>query len=187
MRICCWNTRRATCDSAAKWEYLREIRPDVALLQEVSSIPTTIEEEYSAQLLPARAKTGRDQAFGTAVLVRGNILNSIELFTQWDWVNHQLQLFRGNLVALRVACESGETLNVVSIYIPAWPISQEQLHGADISSVKSKYAEEVWVSDLLAAALHNQAIAEEDWIVAGDLNSSITFMWLYWNSKNTHK
>ena len=41
IRVVTWNCRRANYDSGV-WEYLLELAPDIALLQEVSGIPEHI-------------------------------------------------------------------------------------------------------------------------------------------------
>ena len=45
-----WNLRRARHDSQT-WEVIRNIDPDIALLQEVSSIPGDLLERYSASFI----------------------------------------------------------------------------------------------------------------------------------------
>ena len=39
MTIIAWNMRRANASNDAAWDYFRELNADVALLQEVTSIP----------------------------------------------------------------------------------------------------------------------------------------------------
>jgi exonuclease III len=182
MKICCWNIRRASSDSEATWDYLAEINPDIALLQEVGSISPKIEQQYKSCWVPARTKEGRMQKFGTAVLLRGDILAPIKLATEWPWANELLDRFGGNLVGLQVDCGTTKKLNVVSVYSPAWPIPTEEWEGQDVSEVKSEYSSgDVWLADLLLSALRNEDLLGQDWILGGDLNSSITFDYLWGN------
>ncbi len=176
MKICCWNTRRASRTSLETWEYLAEIDPDIALLQEVNSLSPAIEEQYESYLLPARTKHGQEQKFGTAILLRGDIIAPLTLSTDWPWCNQVLDHFHGNLVGLTVDCGANKKLNVLSIYSPAWPIPADLLQDADVSGVRGKYSKgDLWVMDLLLSALRGVDLEGEDWILGGDLNSSITF------------
>ena len=93
MRICSWNVRRASAGSAV-WQYLEEISPDVALLQEVTSIPIFIAAEYQSVMRQAA-----DNRFHTAILTRGTISDAVQLSSRWDWVNRELELYQGNLLA----------------------------------------------------------------------------------------
>lgn len=43
------------------------------------------------------------------------------------WVNEELRRFEGNLVAAKVALDSGERLRVLSAYSPAWPVDRVRL------------------------------------------------------------
>jgi len=166
--------RRATADSQS-WEYLNEFEPDLALLQEVGSIPDSVGSSYSTLYRMARGKTGQSQKFGTVILVRGSVDKPIELTSDWDWVNQQLVNFRGNLVAAQVSCNSIQGINVVSVYSPAWPIGRSSYEGVDVSPIKLEYSPDVWVTELLWAALKTQDFNKGLWIVAGDLNTSATF------------
>jgi exonuclease III len=46
MRVITWNMNKATNRRKESWEYLLELNPDVALLQEVNSIPDFIQNEF---------------------------------------------------------------------------------------------------------------------------------------------
>lgn len=164
--------RRASKVSAA-WDYLEELNPDVALLQEVGAIPTSLTARYSTALETPNGRTGRAQRFHTALLVRGAIGPRIELSSPWPWVNHELALFRGNLLAHEVSV-AGRHFRFLSAYSPAWPVDPARLTGVDVSDVKLRLSPKVWVTELLWAALSHAPDAMP-WIVGGDLNSSETF------------
>lgn len=174
MRICCWNVRRAASGSPA-WELFSEISPDLALLQEVSGLPKAIADEYQV-VMHAAAGIGRPQRFNTAILVRGSIGLPIPLSSDWEWVNRELDLFRGNLVAHRVTV-LGREHRVLSAYSPAWPVPPGRLAGVDVDPVKLKLNPNVWVTELLWAALRESRgeVDTTPWVVGGDLNSSETF------------
>jgi len=175
LRICTWNMRRATNTSDAAWAYLESLNPDVALLQEINSIPNAVSSRYAVLQRRAHGKSGKPQHCSTAVLVRGTIEKAITLSSSWDWVNDELQRFDGNLVSAEVALDSGELLRVMSVYSPAWPIDTTRLKDVDISRIKLIHSSKVWGTELMWDALRNVQRDETPWIVAGDLNSSITF------------
>jgi endonuclease/exonuclease/phosphatase family metal-dependent hydrolase len=91
-------------------------------------------------------------------------------------VNGELEYFSGNLVGCVVKPDRHPTLNAVSVYSPAWPIDPVRLAGIDVLPVKLTQNPNVWVNDLLWAALKNADLSDDrPWVVGGDLNSSETF------------
>ena len=179
---------KATTARGVSWEYLSEIKPDIALLQEVNSIPESIQNEFTCLYRKAMKKTGQPQNFGTAILLKGRIKRPIDLSSEWEWVSRELKIFNGNLVAAEVILDSGSEFNVMSVHSPAWPIDPNRLVGADISEVadndikcvKLEHNPKVWATELLWATLRfHLPISDKPWIVGGDLNSSVTFdtMW----------
>src|SRR5205085_5787372 len=130
-----WNCRRATGSSAA-WDYLLEIEPDVALLQEVGAPPTRVTDRFACAVQPASGQAGRPQRFSTAVLVRGEIGAEISLSGSDPWVTAELRFLAGNLVAFEVRPDGWPALKVISVHNPAWPIDRTRLDGLDISSVR---------------------------------------------------
>ena len=59
MRVITWNVRRATETSAA-WKILADLNPDIALLQEVASIPKDINKSFDIKFKRAIGKTGKE-------------------------------------------------------------------------------------------------------------------------------
>jgi exodeoxyribonuclease-3 len=91
-------------------------------------------------------------------------------------VNAELDRFAGNLVASEVKLEAGPLLKAVSVYSPAWPVARSRLTGIDASNVRLTQNHDVWVTDLLWAALRQSApFGSDAWLVAGDFNLSETF------------
>jgi hypothetical protein len=154
MRICCWNVRRASVQSRV-WELFSEMSPDLALLQEVGGIPNFIDAEYKWVIRKASGNR-----FHTAILVRGSIGQPILLSSRWDWVNRELELFQGNLVAHSVSV-LGQKYHVVSVYSPAWPVDPARLRGIDVEPVKLKLNPKLWVTELLWAALLQRDTADD--------------------------
>jgi len=175
MRIVVWNMRRATSRSPA-WNYLFELSPDLALLQEVGSAPAFIREHFQCAERKAAGKSGKTQTFSTCVFVRGKLGQKIVLSHKLPWVTKELERFDGNLVGHTADLEAGSRLNVISAYSPAWPVAGDHLSGVDDSPIKLKNNPKLWVTELLWAAMHNQNLnAKEPWAIAGDLNCSETF------------
>lgn len=174
-RVVTWNCHRAKADSGV-WDYLLEIDPDVALLQEVSAIPDKICSVYTCQMHKAARKDGSPQRFHTALLVRGRIQNKLPLPFSAKWVGDELQRFSGNLVASEILPDNGLPIKAISVYSPAWPVDRNRLNSIDVAGVRLTLNRDVWVSDLLWSSLqHLSADLDQPWIVAGDFNLSETF------------
>jgi hypothetical protein len=78
VRVVTWNCPKASAQSSA-WDYLLELAPDLALLQEVCGIPKHVERRYATvQQYPVR-KNGTPHQFTTAILVRGSVGNRTTL------------------------------------------------------------------------------------------------------------
>jgi len=174
MRAITWNIRRATEKSTA-WKIFTDLNPDIALLQEVSNIPKNIRESFDIKFQKAISKTGKSQQFGTAILVKGKIIDKLPLSSEYDWVNRELEYFAGNLVSCIVQPDGYSVLNIISAYSPAWPIDTSKYQGVDITTVKLKQNSKLWVTEILWSALKNMNLVDAPWIVGGDLNSSETF------------
>ena len=174
MKIITWNIHGAQKDSAV-WDELLNFDPDIALLQEVGAFPAQLADTFDIVSRPAIYKTGRPQRFSTAVLVRGKILEEVALSSEFAWVNHELEFFKGNLISCRVQPKDRQPLIVVSVYSPAWAVGRERLKEVDVSQVKTKVNPDVWVTDILWAALQNTISGNDTWVVGGDCNSCETF------------
>lgn len=184
MHLCVvsWNCRRAASKSAL-WDHLLALDPDVGLLQEVGAIPAHVSERYDVSIRRALGKTGRPQAFSTAVLVRGRINAPVTLRSGMDWVDAELDRFAGNLVAHELETHHGVTLTAASVYSPAWPVDPARLAGVDTRVVRLSTNPDVWLTDLVRAGLRHHSPAPTDhWVVGGDLNSSETFDSMSWSN-----
>ena len=167
---------RRSKTGSPSWNYLKEIDPDIALLQEVNEIPQEISNIYSFRIRKARNKNGQDQKFGTAVLVKGDILDEINLTSDLDWIKKEIDHFRGNLLAYRVNTKDHQKINIVSVYSPAWCIDSERIQDIDVSGVKLDNNPDIWFTEILWKSLQYEKIDPNDsWVVAGDLNCSLTF------------
>ncbi len=182
MKVITWNVHGSKGTSPV-WDVLRDLRPDIALLQEVGSIPTQVGDDFAILSRPATRKSGKAQRFHTAVLVKGEILGEIALTSRQSWITSELEFFKGNVVGCRVQPEGQPPVTAVSVYSPAWPVSRERLKDIDVSQVKTAMNPDVWLTDILCSALGNSGRGEESWVVGGDCNSSETFD-ADWQDKN---
>ena len=185
MRIITWNVHHANKDSSV-WKLLIKLQPDIILLQEVGDMPGNIKQIYDVLSKNAVKKTGEPQNFSTAVLVKGKIVKEIPLSSEYEWVNRELEFFKGNFIGCFVQPNDHEQINVVSVYSPAWPVNKNRLIGIDVAQVKLKNNPEVWPTEIIWSALKNTISDKEKWIVGGDYNISETFD-KEWQDKNSKK
>jgi exonuclease III len=175
LKVVCWNVKRAKKEKDILWNKILSFDADILLLQEVISFPQQILDLYKIQERKATKKNGSDQLFSTALLVKAEICYEIKLFSKHDWVNKELDFFKGNLIAFKIRFKD-IYLNVVSIYSPAWEINRDRLRGVDISMVKLEKNPDLWCATIFRDALKNNMLLDDHpWIIGGDFNSSPTF------------
>lgn len=175
MRVVTWSCRGASAKSAV-WDYLLELDPDVALLQYVRGLPKTIESRYSVDQRHPVRRNGAPQSYTNAVLVRGSIGNPIRLQGGAPWIDAELDRFAGNFVGLELQPNGGPSLKAICVYNPYWPVDRKRLVGIDVTAVRMPQNRDVWVGDLLWAALYLEKPQPDDpWIVAGNFNTCETF------------
>jgi len=151
------------------------LKPDIALLQEVGNIPEEINNQYDVFSKVAIYRTGKSQRFSTAVSVKGKIIKEIKLESTHEWVNKELEFFKGNFIACKVDLPSHRQYNVVSVHSPAWPVAKNRIKDIDVSDVKLSKNPNVWATEIFWSALKNMVDENDMWIVGGDYNSSETF------------
>jgi endonuclease/exonuclease/phosphatase family metal-dependent hydrolase len=174
VHILSWNVRRATARSAV-WDYFLECSPDLALLQEVNGWPERVSSAYECRAELATGRSGAPQTFRTAILARGQLGAPIPLRGGAGWLDAEIAHFSGNLVANRITTAHTE-LAAISVYSPAWPVDPARLAGIDVSDVRLKLNRDVWLADVLWAALRAGGVSPADpWVVGGDFNLSETF------------
>jgi exonuclease III len=174
-RVVTWNCRRATSVSGV-WDYLLEMDPDVALLQEIGSIPEKVGTVYEYHMRWATSKAGSPQRFSTALLVKGCIRNKLILPSHAKWIEEELQRFSGNLVAFEILPNNGPPIKAVLVYGPAWSLDRQRLSERDLTEVRLTQNRDVWVMDLLWTSLkYQRSDLDQPWIIAGDFNLSETF------------
>ena len=174
MRVITWNLMGAK-ESSEAWNILSDLQPDIALLQEVIRIPEKIAVSYDIKFQPAIGKNGKSQNFGTAILVKGKIVDELPLSSDYFWVNHELERFKGNLLSCVAQTAQIRKLNLISVYSPAWPVDVSKYPGIDVTPVKLKSNPKIWLTEILWSALKKANLNDIPWIVGGDFNSFITF------------
>jgi exonuclease III len=174
MRVVTWNINGATKDSDV-WKIISRLNVDIALLQEVGSIPKNISENFEILSRFATSKSGKPQRFSTVVMVKGKIIKDINLKSEYEWVNNELEFFNGNFIACKIELQNNKQFNLISVYSPAWPVDKSRINDVDVSDVKSAKNPDVWATDIIWSALKNTLPDNEEWIIGGDYNSSETF------------
>jgi len=170
-----WNCRGVASTNAAFWRYFLDQDVDVALLQEVNSIPDYVRSTYNAVTANAVTKSGKPQRFSTCLLSKTPIRAAHAFVSKKEWVNFELEHFKGNLVSGGVVTSVGE-VNVISVYNPAWPIDRTRIGSYDTEGIRlTQQKSDVWLADVLWAVLRDKNLADEMWIVGGDFNLSETF------------
>ena len=158
------------------WSYLQDLAPDIAVLQEVRSLPTWVQEAYDIRLATPVTRKGNAQRFESALLVRGRIGAPVPLVSEIEWVNREIERIAAGLMAFRVEPATEPMLTVIGVYSPAWPVDAARLKSVDAGAVKLTQNPEIWVTDLLVAALRSAKMDRSaPMIVAGDFNLSETF------------
>ena len=181
MKIVTWNMRRATQKSVA-WDYLQQLEPEVAFLQEVNSIPESTRSAFSVYSLPAVSKSGKVQTFQTVILSKYPFVGDLDLSSRVAWVNDAREFFRGNIIAKSIKVNN-QKLNLVNAYSPAWIVPDTFTAGVDVTGVKLEQNPHVWATEILWKCLLDHPLIHSDgWIVGGDLNSSETFDYLWGSS-----
>lgn len=182
-RIVTWNCNKATIARRGVWDYLFEMDPDVALLQEVNSMPDEVCSAYEYQMDKAKKKDGLPQKFSTVLLVKGHISEKLLFPASEKWIEEELQSFSGNLVAREIVPDNGPQMTpikAISVHGHDNPIDSTKFNGIDVTGVCLTQNPDpgVWVIDLLRASLaHQRPDLNQPWIVAGDFNTSETFDW----------
>ncbi len=175
MRVITWNVQRASRNDPL-WDILIDFGPDIALLQEVTKFPDSFKAKYSTIHKFAARESGKPQTFGTAIAVKGEIISEIPLKSEIEWVDKEIDYFKGNLLGAIIETINGEQFNVLSAYSPAWPVNEERLKGIDTTGIQLDDNPDVWCTEILWCALQDAMPKHPGlWVVGGDLNASELF------------
>ncbi len=176
MKVLTWNVNRAGESRRGLWEFLRREQPDIVLLQEVAGIPARVLDGYHSHRVAPRYFDGRRAPFSTAILSRGALDATPYLGSELPWVERIHRERRGWIIECRSVLPSGESIRVVSVHSPAFPIPESELAGVDVAGIQLTNNPKVWFTEILWALLRSTGVsADTHWIVAGDFNSSVKF------------
>jgi len=176
LRVLTWNCRRASRYSPA-WDYLLELDPDIALLQDFGKIPPRVLEIYAtAPDMTSVDKEGKAAKHHAEVFAKGTISRRLDLPAPEEWITRELDAYRTFFTARHVTLNSGLHLTAMSFYSPAFLLDTSRLEGVDTSSIRLPQHSKIFGTELLWATLGAMKIRpEERFVVAGDFNSSETF------------
>lgn len=174
MKVLCWNVRRAA-EHSPVWAILTEFDPDIALLQEVTSVPHEVAATYTVLAAHPTGQKAQPQRFHTVILTKGQLSPGVPLACSEPWADEELRRLEGNFLSAKVV-SNNLRLNVVSAYSPAWRISEERLAGVDLSKVRLPGNPYLWATEVFWLSLiHTMKQSDDPWIIGGDFNSSETF------------
>jgi exonuclease III len=181
-RVITWNCRQAS-QSSPLWDYLLELDPDVAILQDYRALPERVLDRYAHAPGSIVTPAGRAVRHFTGFLVKGEV-EDFPLKASSDWVNRELAHHRELFTARVVTIRDGTQLKAISVYNPTFVVDPARLEGVDTTSVSlALQPGKVWLIDLLWVALSTMKPSiDESFILAGDFNSSETFDW-WWGKK----
>lgn len=165
MKIISWNCKRATATRNPLWNYLLEAQPDIALLQEVSSLPAEISQTYNVIQKRAMGKVV-EQRFSNVILSKHPVVNKVQLTHPDPTIKQVLETHGSNALTYEIDINAA-IFTVTCVYSPVWPVE-------GVLADDEKYS--IWFTEILAAAIEQQAKnSVSNWIVASDFNSSVTF------------
>lgn len=179
MKVITWNIRKAK-ENSLVWQILESHDADIILLQEVLRIPEHIRSSYAIVFRPAISESGKQQIFGTAVLTKYSINHEIPLVSRNEFVQQELDFFKGNLIPVQLITPNHQQINVISVYSPPWSVPPHHYDSFDIKDIKLTLNKRMWATEILHAFLKQQEFSQDtNWIVGGDFNSSETFDYLW--------
>jgi hypothetical protein len=175
-RVITWNCRRASLYSGL-WDYLLEIGPDVALLQDFGAIPERVLKDFRLVHNGTVVETSRAPRLMSGILVKGIKSADIAFPAPTEWVARVLENFKEFFTAQEVTLYNGVRLKLLSVYSLANYIDRKRFIGIDTTGIRlTAQRLDVWMTELLWVTLKSLGItAEEPFIVGADLNSSETF------------
>ena len=129
------------------------------MLQEVYNVPSIVNDDYDVAHVKGRFFSGNEAKYGTALLARKpdwSIGSEVTWRSEHDWVNRIQETFPGWLVGRQILHKSGDHHEVVSVYIPAYPVHPYQsrhgpspelckiLKGVDLSPILLRHKSDLW-------------------------------------------
>ncbi len=176
MKMLTWNVNKAGRSRRGLWEVVRREDADIVVLQEVTGIPKAILSHTQCHWISPRYFGGHNAPFSSAILSKGFIEATPFLVSESEWANRIQRERYGWIIGCRTTLDSGESCRVVGVHSPAFRIPRDQQTAEEIADLKLEMHEDVWFTEVLCALLSGSGISDrENWIVAGDFNSSVLF------------
>ena len=178
MKILVWNIKRCGSKSGS-WEIINTHNPDVCLLQEVSSIPSFISNQFQVIEEHPTTKNLEKQKFKSVILIRNGVKYTTPNFTFSTKTSENIyQYFKGNLLGITT-----ETFTFINVYSPPWAISDSLFDWKDIYDLKLKSNSKLFITEILYDLIRSTSFPN-NLIFGGDFNSSIKFDFGRKNSGN---
>jgi len=169
MRILVWNIKRGGSKSES-WEMINTHNPDVCLLQEVSSIPSFISNQFQVIEEHPTNKNLEKQKFKSVILIRNGVKYTTSNFTFSTKTSENIyQHFKGNLLGITT-----ETFTFINVYSPPWEVSNSLYDWKDIYDLKLKSNSKLFITEILYDLIRSTSFPN-NLIFGGDFNSSIKF------------
>lgn len=181
-RVITWNCRQASLSSSL-WDYLIELDPDVAILQDYRTLPQRVLDRYVHAPGEIDAASAGAVRHFTGVLLKGTF-EAFSLESSAEWVNRELAHHGELVTAMAVTIRDRIRFRAVSVYNPTFVVDPVRLEDIDTTGVSlTLQPDKVWLIDLVWASLASMKVdIDEPFIVAGDFNASETFDW-WWGKK----
>ena len=177
LRVVTWNCRRASTTSHL-WDYLLELNPDIALLQDFGSIPKRVLDAYAHAANRRSPAADRAPRHMSGVLLRAGTALDLDLPAPAEWVAQELDTWAEYFTAKVVTLPSGAILRVMSVYSPAFPVDRARMELVDTAGIQLTQNRDVWGTELMWATLKAMDVGADDpFLVGGDLNSSESLDW----------
>ena len=173
MRIISWNMAGGFAYDADKheraWRYLKDLDPDVALLQEVV-IPAWAEGHWPSivaarKYAPVFGKP--DVPWGSSILTKSE---AVEAYVPEE--NSWLKELWGSVCLARLGLKV--PLWLASIHSNAYPLSPERLARLPLGELRRCHEQKLWEIEIIARELVTLTRGE-DLVAGGDLNSGLLF------------
>lgn len=119
---------------------------------------------------------GRNAPFSSTVLSKVAIEATPYLVSGLKWVDDIYREGYGWIIGCESTLESGERFRIVAVHSPAFPVQRDHWAGKDVASIKLTNNPDLWFTDILYALLRTAGVGgDANWIVGGDLNTSVLF------------
>ena len=169
MNIVVWNLKRGGLNSES-WKIIHRVNPKICLLQEVTSIPDFILNDFSIIEEHPSNKTLEKQKFKSVCLVKKGVDFSRIKFNFSNLTSEKIyNQFKGNLVGFNV-----EGFTFINVYSPPWEIPKTLFNWEDVGHLKLKKNPQLWITEILYDIVKSTKF-KDDLIFGGDFNHSLMF------------